>query len=210
MALVNTQEIEGLPPDVPVGDGRAYAIERFDRIQGGSTRVHFEDCAQVLDRPLGHLYETDRERARHETLGAVISALCPEDLRPFVERVVFCALAGNGDAHLKNWALRYPDGRRARPSPAYDLVSTVVYPARLVDDHLALSLNGSLRFDDVNTMSFEPMARACAASASEIGTWVREATDRTRGAWTQNGSDFGYSEAERERIAVHLQRVPLR
>ena len=29
----------------------------------------------------------------------------------FVRRLVFNALIGNGDAHLKNWSLIYPDGR---------------------------------------------------------------------------------------------------
>ncbi len=64
---------------------------------------------------------------------AVLAAHCPEDVRALVERLTFRVLAGNGDAHLKNWALWYPDGRRPRLSPAYDIVSTILYPAHLAD-----------------------------------------------------------------------------
>ena len=48
-------------------------------------------------------------------------------LREAVRRTVFNLLVGNGDAHLKNWSLIYPDRRRARLSPAYDLVCTAVH-----------------------------------------------------------------------------------
>jgi Uncharacterized protein related to capsule biosynthesis enzymes len=36
-------------------------------------------------------------------------------------------LLANGDAHLKNWSLLYPDKMAPRLSPAYDIVTTSVY-----------------------------------------------------------------------------------
>jgi serine/threonine-protein kinase HipA len=36
-------------------------------------------------------------------------------------------LSGNGDAHLKNWALYYPARLSTRLAPVYDLVATVAY-----------------------------------------------------------------------------------
>ena len=45
--LVNVKDIDGLPPDVVTMDGKALAIERFDRLSDGS-RVHTEDFAQIF------------------------------------------------------------------------------------------------------------------------------------------------------------------
>lgn len=206
--LGSISDIGDLPEHTPAGDGRVYLIERFDRRDGGSVRVHFEDFAQVLDRPLTQIYDDPPLKNRHEAIGAVLAALCPEDVRPFIERVVFCALAGNGDAHLKNWALLYPDARRPRLAPAYDLVSTVLYP-RHVDDHLALSLNDTCRFEDVRVDSFGPMAHACNLAFDELKGWVLEAAARTRSIWASQRAQLGYTAAEMARIDWHLARVPL-
>lgn len=69
---------------------------------------------------------------------------------------MFIAAIGNEDAHLKNWSLIYPDDRVARLSPAYDLVSTAVYPE--LKRGLALNLAGSKRVTDVTAASFVPLA----------------------------------------------------
>jgi serine/threonine-protein kinase HipA len=55
----------------------------------------------------------------------------------FVRGLVFNALIGNADMHLKNWSLIYLNARDAQLSPAYDYVSTIAY---LPDDALALKL----------------------------------------------------------------------
>ncbi len=45
-----------------------------------------------------------------------------------MRRLAFMVLSGNADAHVKNWAIVYPDGLEARLAPVYDFVSTIVYP----------------------------------------------------------------------------------
>lgn len=201
---LSTDPIADLPVGIPMGDGSYYLIERFDRRADGS-RVHYEDFAQVLDRPLGHQY-----RGRYEDLAAVIAALCPDSLQAYVERLAFCVVAGNGDAHLKNWALLYPDRRTPRLSPAYDLVSTVVYPRSTIDDELALTLSGSKRFEDVNAASFEGLARACGRSAAEVVGWASGAAQRAYDVWAAAGVELAYSGPERARIVAHHARLKLR
>jgi serine/threonine protein kinase HipA of HipAB toxin-antitoxin module len=49
------------------------------------------------------------------------------DIAELIRRRVFNALIGNGDMHLKNCSLTYPDRRTAALAPAYDFVSTVPY-----------------------------------------------------------------------------------
>lgn len=88
-------------------------------------------------------------------------------------------LLGNGDAHTKNWAYCYPDGRHAELSPAYDIVPTVLFVA---GDDLGLNLAGSKRFDQVRLNAFDRLAdkagwdgdgraRAAAAVDRVVAAW---------------------------------------
>ena len=45
----------------------------------------------------------------------------------FVHRFVTFVVLGNTDAHLKNWALLYPDGITPQLAPLYDVVSASSY-----------------------------------------------------------------------------------
>ena len=197
------EEIMDLPAVIPAGDGSVFLIERFDRRPGGG-RIHIEDFGQVLDRPPGDA----QYRGDYEELAAVLAAVAPEDLRAFCERLVFSALAGNTDAHLKNWSLIYPDGRSARLAPAYDLVSTVVYRGK-VEDELALALGRSKRFEDVDEASFRRLAAVCSRDFAEVRGWVNAAAERVRAAWGEEGRELGFEADERQAIERHLDRVPL-
>lgn len=201
--LGRVEEFAELPEGIPTGDGTAFLIERFDRKRDGG-RVHMEDFGQILDRPVGHT----QFGAAHEEIAAVLAALAPRDLRQFCARVVFSALCGNTDGHLKNWSLLYPDGRRAALSPAYDVIASVLYVPPL-DDRLALSLRGSRHFEDVRLESFEPMAEVIDLPFEEVGRWVREAAARTRAAFFDSAPEIPFSPAERARLERHLRRVPL-
>jgi serine/threonine-protein kinase HipA len=201
--LAQASEIVNLPEGIPIGDGTIYVIERFDRRPDG-TRVHIEDFGQVLDRPYDdHIYD-----ARYEYIAAFLSYLTLDDLRAFCDRLVFCVLSGNTDAHVKNWSLLYPDGRHPRLSPAYDLVSTIVYDD-FRDEGLALSLHGEHRFEDVTVESFRPLASVSRQSFDEVSTWVRQMVDRVLAAWNDRAGEIPYSADERTRIEAHLARLPL-
>lgn len=200
--LGRIEEIVELPRGIPTGDGTVYLIERFDRAAGGR-RIHMEDMGQVLDRPPGQAQYSGSA----EVLAAALAAVAPDDLRALCERLVFCVLCGNGDAHLKNWSLLYPDGRTPRLSPAYDLVATIFYDE--IEDGLALPLGGSKRFEDVRPTSFERLSEACEVSFAEVDGWVRDMAARVRGAWADEGMTWPFSAAERTRLEAHLRRVPL-
>ncbi|MGV3620489.1 MAG: type II toxin-antitoxin system HipA family toxin, partial [Archangium sp.] len=100
-------------------------VRRFDRTESAA-RVHTEDFLQVLNKHPGETVKYSAANA--EWVGRLVLALSPHDLDEVIRRLVFNVVIGNGDAHLKNWMLRYPDGVRARLSPVFDLVSTIQYP----------------------------------------------------------------------------------
>jgi serine/threonine-protein kinase HipA len=177
--LADVKEVAGLPDWATAPGGRALAISRFDRTPGDG-RVHVEQLAQVLDIP------TSRPRAKYvranfETIASVVSALCgPGSIGEVIDRLVLNVLVGNGDAHLKNWAVCYPDGHQAVLSPAFDIVPTVLF---LPDDDLGLKLNGSRSFHDVTVHSFDRLARRAGWTEQDARVRVREAVERVIGAW---------------------------
>jgi serine/threonine-protein kinase HipA len=202
--LARASDIEDLPAGIPLGDGTVYLIERFDRRAEGS-RIHFEDFGQVLDREAddAHLY-----LGAYEHMAAFVAYLPAADVRAFCERLVFCVLCGNTDAHVKNWAVLYPDGRHPRLAPAYDLVASVLYTPSVTDE-LALALHNSRNFEDVSLESFRPIAHLTKRPFEEVSAWVVEMAGRIREAWRTSADAIPFTVAERARLEQHLARVPL-
>jgi serine/threonine-protein kinase HipA len=148
--LVHRDQVQELPNSVWAnGEHTAYAIERFDRKSNGQ-RVHIEDLAQVRGWYPGAKYDGSFATAA----SLMYRNLDEQSLKEFVRRLVFNILIGNGDAHLKNWSLIYPDGRKPRISPAYDIVCTGAYYSDDAPDDLGLKLNGDKRFDRVSRGAF--------------------------------------------------------
>lgn len=120
--------------------------------------------------------------------------------------MVFSALIGNADMHLKNWSLIYPDTKRPALSPAYDFVATVVY----VDDNkLALSAAGER---DMHRLTVERLKRFAAKSKLPESIVVRSAGEIVE-AVRQNWSDVKalglLPEKMGQRIEQHMESVPV-
>ena len=123
-------------------EGKALVVERFDRA-AGARRIHMEDFAQVFG-----LFPDDKYAHRsYANLASVLWAETGErGAYEFVRRLVFSVLIGNGDMHLKNWSLLYPDGRTPVLSPTYDFAATVPY---IPGDKLALNFGGSRSLNEI-------------------------------------------------------------
>ena len=196
--LVPLDHVDGIPGEYTEHAGQVcYAIERFDRAEN-RRRIHIEDFAQVLDaddKYQGHSYET---------IGNVIlKAAGAEALREYVRRLVFMVLCGNADAHMKNWSLIYSDGVHAGISPAYDIVSVIVYPQ--YSRTLALNFNRSKRFEDVSLTGFARLARKIEVPEKDVLDWVREDVSRTLEAWHDTAANTRLSRVRRERLEQHLK-----
>ena len=99
----------------------------------------------------------------------------------YLRRLVAMVVMGNADAHLKNWSLRYPDGRTPTLAPAYDLVCTTYY--KTLQRQLVFPLGGELRPDAAALPAFEQVAGAAEYPAEQATAIVRETADRLRDAW---------------------------
>jgi serine/threonine-protein kinase HipA len=176
--LVPVHEIKGLPQDAARVAGNALAVQRFDRGPAGQ-RIHMEDFAQVFG-----LFPDDKyDRRSYANIAAVLWAETgPDDTYEFVRRLAFSVLIGNGDMHLKNWSLLYPDSRTAVLSPAYDFVSTVPY---IPDDKLALTFGGSRSLLGITKDQVRRFADTARMPVSPVWEIVRDAVARTAEAWSR-------------------------
>ncbi|AJP57524.1 regulator [Pandoraea vervacti] len=115
-----------LPEQVPFE--HILAVPRFDRLPDGR-RVHMEEFAQVLQYPPRSKYGRGLD-IDYTTMLRVLDQLSGQpvqDVREFLRRLIAFILLGNTDAHLKNWALIYPDARTPQLAPVYDPVCVAAF-----------------------------------------------------------------------------------
>ena len=103
-----------------------------------------------------------------------------DSLQEMVGRTVFNLLAGNGEAHLENWSLVYPDLRAARLAPAHDLVCTAVF-TRSTD--LGLSVPVELTLESVTRESFPRFQTLVRVGDDDVVVVVDEVVERFHGVW---------------------------
>ena len=176
--LVDIDSIAGLPDGTERFGSKAFVIERFDRSPGGQ-RIHIEDFAQVFG-----VYSEDKyKKASMRNIAAVIASESSDgDVREFIRRLVFNTMIGNGDMHLKNWSLIYPDRRNAALAPAYDFVSTVPY---LPSDSFALNYSRNREFAEFDADELSHLAAKAALPEKMVIDTARQAASDFLKLWEQ-------------------------
>ncbi|MCU0657022.1 MAG: HipA domain-containing protein [Polyangiaceae bacterium] len=218
--IIQGRDIEGLPEHFDP-EQRALLVRRFDRRvdQEGMTRIHQEDFAQIFHvAPEDKYTESHDQRwMSHETIGHLILELCgSKDFEEYLRRLVFMVLSGNSDAHLKNWALWYPDRLRARLAPVYDFVATIVYggeggPALCWREPETPSLAPEkplveTTLDDLLLLC--PSADTCTAfdTAQALGI-IEEFETKAREQWKEVQGEL--PAWQKNKLAAHLDQVRL-
>jgi serine/threonine-protein kinase HipA len=198
--LIDIRDIRGLPADAGTMEGKALAVQRFDRGAKGEA-VHMEDFAQVFG-----LYPDDKYH--HRSYANIASVLWAETgeagTYEFFRRLVFSVLIGNGDMHLKNWSLLHLDRRTPVLSPAYDFVATLPY---IPNDSLALSFGGSRSLSEIGTDQVRRFADTARLPASPLWTIVTDITERTVAAWERLPEKDLLSEKMRKAIGEQILTV---
>lgn len=175
--IIHRDLIETLPEQVwSASDSWAYAIKRFDRDENRRA-IHMEDMAQVRG-----FYPEKKYSGSFETVAALVYRGHDVDgLMEFYRRLVYNVLIGNGDAHLKNWSIIYPDGKIPRISPAYDLLSTFLYrPNEMGPEDFALKIGRSKIINKINVSNFIHMNKKI-NSTIDVGDLVRDFVDDVLG-----------------------------
>ncbi len=134
------------PPKCYLSDNlETFVVERFDKAAGG-IKLGYEDFTTLLKLP----NDPDAKYSgSYETLlnATQIYTNSQAEVERMYQYIVFNCLIGNGDAHLKNFALQYSaDMSQIFVSPPFDLTHTPIYPT--IDNQMALKLANSKVFPD--------------------------------------------------------------
>jgi serine/threonine-protein kinase HipA len=202
--LINMDEIGGMPEGIGDMKGDAFAIKRFDRLDGDS-KIHIEDFAQVF----GLYPEAKYERGNYKNIAEVLWTEVGEvAIVEYVKRLVFNALIGNGDMHMKNWSLIYPDGHNAAMAPAYDFLSTLPY---MNDTEMALNLyrGGPKRFADLTLNSFVSFAAKAQLPETIVMNTVKETVHKFHDLWGAVKKDLPIEKRVSKAIEGHVKTMPL-
>jgi serine/threonine-protein kinase HipA len=180
--LVPASSVGGIPEGLVDPHEQIYLIERFDRRESG--RVHVEDFAQVAD--VGPKFKYSQSGITYDGLGAAIYRLMGEaGFSEYIERLVAMLVAGNTDAHLKNWSIIYLDGRTPSLSPVYDFHSLTVY-TRYQFGQIALSLGGESVASAIYPDSFRRLAELSGYDPDRVLDVVGRTVSRLRAAWSEH------------------------
>lgn len=138
------------PPKTYLSENlETYIVERFDRHLDG-TKLGYEDFATLMKRGAdpNSKYQSSYEAVLKAT---EVFTRSPAEVEKMYKYIVFNCLIGNGDAHLKNFALQYtPDMQHIFVSPPFDITHTLIYEN--IDSNMALKLRGSKEFPVVNDL----------------------------------------------------------
>lgn len=200
--LLDVASIANLPAGIGQNGGQAFAIRRFDRTQDGGA-IHIEDFAQVFG-----VYPEDKyKKASCANIARVIAAESDHrDVVEFIRRLTFNTLIGNGDMHLKNWSLIYPDGRNVRLSPAYDFVSTIPY---IPGDRSALNYSRSRKFADFSFDELDHLAGKAALPSRLVWRAALETIALFNETWAREKNHLPMSGEVRDAIDRHLATLPV-
>ena len=147
--------IKGIPYYVTARYDRAFAAGRW-------VRLHQEDFCQLMGYEPSVKYESEGGPRLLQCFQLLREMELPAvDIIEFLRRIIFIFLVGKGDAHAKNFSVIYREGV-ARLAPAYDLLSTAVYPA--LPPKLAMKIEGRSHFDGISRAKFLRMGRKAGLS----------------------------------------------
>ncbi|MEO7133650.1 MAG: type II toxin-antitoxin system HipA family toxin [Vicinamibacterales bacterium] len=167
-------------------------VTRYDRTtddRGLHHRLHQEDFCQAMSiAPV-----TKYEKEGGPTLARCFELLRRAATRPavdvlrLVDAVIFNVIAGNADAHGKNFSLLYADDE-VRLAPLYDLLCTAGYPE--LSPRLAMKVGGRAMLDEMGTKTWPAFAEAAGVAAPFVIRRVGALCDAVRAQLPEVTSEF--------------------
>ena len=157
-----------------------YLVERYDRQigeDGEITRIHQEDFCQAL----GIAADIKYEREGGPTIAACQDVIAKHAVRPAADQikllnmVLFNYLVGNADAHGKNFSLLYK-GKKPELAPAYDLLSTAIYPQ--LSEKMAMKIGGKYKPRDAYLRHFHRLVPDTKVAQSAMNRQIKTMVEK--------------------------------
>jgi serine/threonine-protein kinase HipA len=175
-----------------VEDIEYLLVERYDRTHrpSGQTtvleRLHQEDFCQAQNIVSEMKYQKEGGPSLKQCFDLLREASTAPviDLARLLDAVIFNYLAGNNDAHGKNFSLLYHGigtaNREVRFAPLYDVVSTIYYPDLSKD--MAMKIGRQYSSDGVTPGDFEKLAEETGLAKPIVRRRVSELAEMTLSA----------------------------
>ena len=196
--LVELGKLDNLPPINLPNETHAFAIKRFDR--GHDSRIHSEDFAQILVK-----YPNEKYNAgNYEQIAKILKQYSGDglkDTQQFTKRLLVNILLANGDAHLKNWSLYYPDQTTPQLSPAYDIVTTKVYIPG--ERQFALNLGKNKDWYLASFTHFEALAKRAGLPWRLIKPHLEDTLIKARTLWPDALKELPMNEQHKQQLKEH-------
>jgi len=187
-------------------------VERYDRehTEDAVRRLHQEDFCQALGIPVRRKYQSEGGPRLEDCFALLREAVAvpASEVLKLLDAVVFSFLIGNNDAHGKNYSLLYlPDSPKATLAPAYDLLSTVVYPG--LSRKMAMSIGSEYRPDYVQPRHLHQLLEQAGLGPAAARRRIRALADAAPSAAHQAHASLaeeGWSAPVLARIVETLEK----
>jgi serine/threonine-protein kinase HipA len=200
--LVEMDKLEQLPAINLPDEHYAFAIRRFDRHEG--ERIHMEDFAQILVK-----YPQEKYRsANYQHIGKILYSYAEDglgDVQEFARRLLVNILLANGDAHLKNWSVLYPDKITPTLAPAYDIVTTRVYMGD--EREFALNLGKGKDWYQASMAQFEYWAGKADIPWRAIRPHLLDTIEKARTLWPEALKDLPMDDKHKVALREHWRNL---
>lgn len=164
-----------------VKDRTFLLVTRYDRViddNNRAHRLHQEDFCQALGINPEHKYAAEQGptfKTSFELLREAASRPAVEALK-LVDAAIFNLIAGNADAHGKNFSLLYRQGVTTL-APLYDLMCTAAYPQ--VSPVLAMKMAQTSDIKDFTPRTWEKFAADIELGAPFLRRRIQEIAQTT-------------------------------
>lgn len=200
--LVEMDNLHGIPSINLPNEKHAFAIKRFDR--AGENKIHMEDFAQIFLKYPHEKYASNN----YEQIAKVLyqySSNSLGDVQQLARRILVNILLANGDAHLKNWSVIYPDKKNPKLSPAYDILTTGVY---IKDEYeLALNLAKNKKWFQISFEHFQQWAKTADIPWRAIKPHLKEVIAQARSEWPKHFKQLGIPTFHQLYLKEHLNNL---
>lgn len=200
--LVELGKLDQLPAVNLPNEKYAFAIRRFDRNDGN--RIHMEDFAQILVKYPAEKYRS----ANYQQIARILYHYTEDglgDVQQFARRLLVNILLANGDSHLKNWSVLYPDTVTPVLSPAYDIVTTRVYMGD--ERSFALNLGKDKDWYNASLNQFEYWAGKSDIPWRAIRPHLLDTLEKARSEWPAALKVLPMDEPHKAGLIEHWQNL---
>lgn len=128
-----------------------------------------------------------------------------KDVQQLARRLLVNLLLANGDAHLKNWSLVYPDRITPELSPAYDIVTTRAYIQN--EQEFALNLGKTKAWYRINMQEFQYWAEKSGIPWRAIRPHLLDVLDKARTLWPEALQQLPMADDHKRGLQDHWKQL---